>query len=472
MELLEDLNAPPRGSASAPADDSWRGHLHGTLKLGWPLVLAQMALMGQGVIDALLAGRLDARILASVAIGVAMWGFLMVINFGVQSALSPTLAQLRGAGRISELKGAARQAIWTALLVLCVILAGTRAAPAILALFGVDPVLRPGAQAFMDGVAWGAPGLVGFTLLRCYSEGMGYSRPSLYVALLGLVLLGPIGYVLMYGKLGIPPLGAYGSGLATAIVLNIQALGYWWYVEKHPVLGKDDVFTGLDRPDPRQIRALLVLGLPIALGWAAEAGLFQVSALLVGRFGETWTAAHQVAINVASLTFMVPLGLSMAVAVRVGHARGAGSALGVARAARAGVLVALCTQVLSGTLIFAFATAIAGLYLPHDPQVATLAVGLLLLAAIFQLPDGVQVVCAGALRGLKDTAIPSAITVIAYWVLAFPAAWWLAFHTAQGVAGLWIGFIVGLSAAALLLGSRLWWMLGKVRRVLALQAGG
>ena len=232
------------------------------------------------------------------------------------------------------------------------------------------------------------------------------------------------------------------------------------------MLGKDRVFRGVDRPNRAQISALLRLGLPIALGWAAEAGLFQVSALLVGRFGENWTAAHQVAINVASLTFMVPLGLSIAVAVRVGHARGASDAAGVSHAAGAGVLIALLTQLLSCTLMLCFAAAIANLYLPNDPQVAVVASGLLVLAAIFQFPDGIQVVCAGALRGPKDTAVPSSITVFAYWMLAFPIAWWLAFHSGQGVPGLWIGFIVGLSAAAVLLGSRLLLMLRRIRREL------
>jgi MATE family multidrug resistance protein len=447
--LTTDAAHPPRG-------ESLRGHLIDTLRVGVPLVFAQLALMGQGVIDALLAGRLDAQILASVAIGVAIWGFLMILNFGVQSALAPTLAQLRGAGRLDEIRPAARQALWTAVLVMLILLLLAQATPWILRAFELSDTLRRGAQDFMDGVLWGVPALCLFSLLRTYCEGMGYTRPSLYFAVLGLLLLGPIGYVLMYGKLGFPRMEAYGSGLATAIVLWIEALAFFWYVQRHPQLGREDVFLGLDRPDAARIGALLKLGLPIALGWAAEAGLFQVSALLVGGLGDAPTAAHQVAINVASLTFMVPLGLAMAVTVRVGHARGAGDALGVRRAAQAGVLIALVSQVLSALLMLVFASWIAALYLPNDPTVATMAVGLLMLAAIFQFPDGVQVVCAGALRGLKDTAIPSMITVIAYWVLAFPMAWWLAYHGGMGVHGLWIGFIIGLSAAAVLLGTRLW----------------
>lgn len=438
---------------------SLSSHVLDTVRVGAPLVFAQLALMGQGVIDALLAGRLDAHILASVAIGVAIWGFLMILNFGVQSALAPTLAQLRGAGRTAELRPAARQAVWTALLVMMVMLLLAQTTPWLLRVFGVAEGLRAGATAFMDGVVWGVPALCLFSLLRTYCEGMGYTRPSLYFAMLGLLLLGPIGYVLMYGRLGVPPLGAYGSGLATAIVLWIEALAFFVYVERHPHLGREDVFMGLDRPDPARIAALLRLGLPIALGWLAEAGLFHVSALLVGRFGDASTAAHQVAINVASLSFMVPLGLSMAVTVRVGHARGAGDALGVRRAAMAGMVIALGAQCISATLMFTLALPIAGLYLPHDPQVALMAAGLLVLAALFQFPDGIQVVCAGALRGLKDTAWPSVITVIAYWVLAFPLAWWLAFRWGYGVPGLWWGFIIGLSAAALLLGARLVWML-------------
>jgi Na+-driven multidrug efflux pump len=167
VEQVQDLDAAASGPATV-VGAPLREHLRGTIRLGLPLVLAQMALMGQGVIDALLAGRLDARILASVAIGVAMWGFLMVLNFGVQAALSPTLAQLRGAGRLHELKGAARQAIWTALLVMAVMFLLAHMAPWVLSLFNVDPVLRPGALDFMSGVTWGIPGLVCFSLLRCY----------------------------------------------------------------------------------------------------------------------------------------------------------------------------------------------------------------------------------------------------------------------------------------------------------------
>lgn len=434
-------------------------HLRQTITLGAPIVLAQLALMGQNVIDALLAGRLGADVLAAVAVGASVWGFALVMTIGLQTALSPTIAQLRGANRSSEIPAVARQGLWTALIAsvfaVCIMLAG----PLLFAHIGVDPQIAQGAREFLHGVIWGAPALALFSGLRNYTEAMGLTRPSLYFSLLGLACLGPIAWVLMFGKFGFPEMRAYGSGVATAIVNWIQALALLWYVARHPVLGFSGQVVRFAAPDAQIIAGLLRLGLPISLAWSMEAGLFQACALLVARFGESWTAAHQVAINVASLTFMVPLGLSMAVTVRVGHALGSGSSVDVRRAAGAGLLIGISTQALACSMMAFGGAFIAGLYLPNDPLVAATAASLLLLAAIFQFPDGIQVLCAGALRGLKDTLVPTICTIIAYWLVAFPLAYYWCFTLGKGVPSLWWGFTVGLSGAALMLGARLYFRL-------------
>jgi MATE family multidrug resistance protein len=454
--------APPSGTLAAftmIAVMSRGAHLKDSLRLGLPLVLAQLALMSQGLVDALLAGRLGAEVLAAVAVGTAVWGFALVVTIGLQAALSPVISQLRGAQDWDEIPRVLRQGLWTTLLASAFAITVILLAPSAFAAIGVDPEIALGARDFLRGVIYGAPALALFTGLRSYCEAMGYSKPSLYFAVLGLTCLVPIGYVLMYGALGFPQWRAFGAGLATSIVNWIQALVLLWYIHRHPILGASGRALALAKPNPEIIAKLLKLGFPIALGWAMEAGLFQACALLVARFGESWTAAHQAAINFASMTFMVPLGLSMAVAVRVGHARGAGEPINVRRAASVGLALGLGTQLCSCFLMALAAVPIAGLYLPNDPLVAAMAAKLLILAAVFQFPDGIQVICAGALRGLKDTLVPSMMTIVAYWMIAFPLGYWLCFKRGLEVPGLWYGFITGLSVAAVLLGSRLWFRL-------------
>jgi len=268
----------------------------------------------------------------------------------------------------------------------------------------------------------------------------------MYFGLLGLMLLFPIGGTLMYGGFGLPALGAQGSGLATALVLWLQFFALLSWVLLRPQYRPLRLFARFDAPRPEVLAELLHVGVPMGVSLLMEAGLFVAVALVIGTLGETVVASHQVALNVATVAFMLPLGLAMAITVRVGLAAGRGDEDGVRYAGFVGIGLTLATQLVSSLAMLLAPQAIASLY----TRVA-LAAQLLVLAGVFQFSDGIQVAANGALRGLKDTRVPMLVTLFAYWAIGMPVGAWLAFRAGFGARGMWMGLIAGLTAAALLL---------------------
>ncbi|MEZ5469829.1 MAG: MATE family efflux transporter [Lysobacterales bacterium] len=434
---------------------TYRSHLLETLRLAAPLIVGQVSAMGMTVADSIVAGRISSAALGGVAVGGAVYTVALLLTIGILAAITPIVAQLFGARRFDEIAAQARQAWWLALALGVVVMLICFNGSSALRLVGVDPKLYPYAADFLRGVGFGGPALAAFYLLRGYAEGLGRTKPGMVAALAGLVVLVPLAILLAFGAGPIPALGTFGLGLATAITLWLEAIGLAWYLRRASWFLRFGPILKLDRPRREPIMALLALGMPMAFAWQMEGGLFIVVALLMGRIGGDWAAAHQIAINVASVAFMLPLGLAQAVTVRVGHARGAERLTDVRRAAIAGLTLALGTQLLSAAVMLLLAAPITRLYAPGAEALVPLAVQLMFLAAIFQLSDGIQVVAAGALRGLKDTQFPMIITAIAYWGVGFPMAWTLGFQVGWGGPGLWIGFIAGLSMAAILLNWRL-----------------
>ncbi len=432
------------------------GELSATARLALPLVFAQLSAVGMNVIDTVLAGHLDAVTLGAVAVGTSVWTLTIVAAIGVMMAVPPSVAQLVGGGRREAIAPLFRQTLWLALLlgvVLGIVVAVL--GPLLFGAIGVAEEIVPDARRFLHAIAFGAPGLALFFALRGLCEGLGLTRPSLYFSFLGLVLLGPIGYVLMYGRFGVPPLRALGSGIATACVLWIQALAMLGYVLGRRHFRDLGLLARFDRPDWRAIRGLLRLGVPMGVTVFMEASLFIAVALALATLGTDVIASHQIAVNVASVAFMVPLGIAMATTIRVGHAAGGGDAAGVRRAGLAGFGLVLGTQALSAGVMIGMPGQVA-LWYTRDPAVIALAAQLLVLAGLFQFSDGIQVAANGALRGLKDTRVPMFLTTLAYWGIGMPVGWWLAFRGGFGARGMWIGLIAGLSVAALLLSLRFW----------------
>lgn len=426
-----------------------------TLVLALPLIISQLSAVGMNAIDAVLAGHHGATTLGAVAVGAGIWSLAVVVAIGVTMAVPPSVAQLYGANRHAEIGPLFRQALWLALGLGLLFWLGVRNAEPLVRLIGVDPSLFEPVDAFLRGVSWGAPALAVFFTLRGMSAGVGITRPTMYFSLMALLALGPIAYVLLYGKFGLPALGAGGIGLATSIVLWLETIAFGLYMIVHRGYAPFVLFARMERPHPQAIGELLHIGVPMGVTVFMEASLFIATTLAMGTLGATTVASHQIALNVASLFFMVPLGIAMATTVRVGHAVGRDDAAGLRLAGLAGFSLTLATQTLSGALMLLLPVLIAGFY-SNDAAVVALAAQLMVLAAVFQFPDGIQVVANGALRGLKDTRIPMFITTFAYWGVGMPVGWWLAFPHGLGARGMWFGLIAGLTVAAALLSRRFW----------------
>jgi MATE family multidrug resistance protein len=423
--------------------------------LALPLALGQLAAMLMSVVDSLLAGRHGVRTLAAVTVGSSICTVALLLCVGVLMAIPPSVAQLNGAGRRAEIGPLWRQSLWIALMLGLALTVAVWFSPWLLDAIGIVADVRPQAADFLRAIAFGAPALALYFSFRYLSEGLAWTPPTRVFGIGGLVLLAPLGYALMFGFGPVPELAAAGLGIATTIVLWLQAAAFLCYLWKSTRFADLGLFDRWDAPDWRQIGALLALGLPMGVSIFMEGSLFVATALLIGRLGAVDVAAHQIALNVASVCFMLPLGIAMATTVRVGHAAGAGDLPAVRWAAGAGFALGGITQLAAFVLLVFGGAWISGLY-TSDPAVAALAVLLMRYAAVFQLPDGVQALSSGALRGLKDTRVPMLITILAYWGVGLPLGAWFGLHLGQRAPGLWIGLILGLSVAGSLLAWRLW----------------
>jgi len=427
------------------------------LRLATPLILAQLTVIGMGTVDTVLAGRLGARPLAAVAVGTHVWLLALVVFMGITMAVSPIVAQRIGAGHGAAsvggfVRGALRLALVLGLIWVVITALSTQA---ILPLLRLDAETHAMAEAYLQVVAWsGLPFTVCF-VLRNVAEAHGMTPVALVAGCVALTVNAVVDYALLFGAWGAPELGAVGAAWATVAGASAMLAAYVAMFLRLPIL-RELRIASLAVPAWRNdAREILTLGLPIAAIVSSEAWLFTVGALLMARFGPEVVAAHQVAINVASLAFMIPMSIAMATTVRVGLAAGAGDHQAVRLRGRAGIAIALCWAVASAAAMAFAAGPIVALYTPVE-SVATLAIRLLTLAALFQLFDSIQAVTNGALRGIKDTRGPMLVTIVAYWCIGMPLAAGLAFATSLGPAGVWIGFIAGLFVAALGLSLRFW----------------
>ena len=439
-----------------------------TGRLAFPLVLGHVSTGLIGFVDNVIAGHHGTQTLAAVTIGTALLWLPMMVPIGTLISLTASVSQLNGAGRRDEIGPLFRQALWLALGLGLLMFAFLSFIPAALAPFGIAAEIIPGARGFLHGIRWGAPALTLYFCMRYLSEGMHWTLPTMLLGFGGLALLAPLGYAFTFGRFGLPEMGAAGLGIASAIMMWAQALAFAVYLWNAKRFAHLKLFVRFDGPHAQPIKQLLRTGLPIGVTVLMEGGLFIATALLIARLGAVPAAAHQIAINVASLCFMIPMGVAEATTVRVGHALGMADIRGVRRAAHAGYAIVLGTQAFSATALLLGHDAVVALY-TGDLAVAGLAGSLLLYAAAFQFPDGVQVLSAGALRGLKDTRVPMWLAALSYWGLGMPLGAGLGLGLGWGPQGMWLGLILGLTAAAILMGAR---FQRSSRRLLAVHPSG
>lgn len=437
--------------------------------LGGPIIAAQLAQVSMGCVDTVMAGRLSAEDLAAVAVGSSLWMPICVLGIGILVSVSPTVAQSYGAGEIDAIGGHVRQGLWLSQLVGIASFLAVRGCVPILSWLEIDPAIVPTASRFLDAISWGVPAISAFTALRSFSEAVSRTRPVMVISILGLAANIAGNFIFMHGKFGMPRLGAVGCGVASALVMWIMPAGLAIWILCDRYYRPFAVFSHWEWPRFRHIWVLLKLGSPIGVCLFMEGSMFSTVSLLMGQLGAEIVAGHQIALNVASVTFMVPLGISTAITVRVGQAIGAGSIPDARRSGIVGAGLALAFMaVMSGTIMM-FPHAIATLY-TQDTRVHSIAVKLLVMASLFQVFDGLQVAGAGALRGAKDTAIPMGITILAYWGLGLPLGYWLGIAQNRGPQALWIGLTAGLVAAALMLNGRFWLVTRRLQRSTSLDA--
>lgn len=426
-------------------------------RLGGPLLINNLSVTGMSFADTVMAGQLGARDLAGLAIGVAWFNLFLFIGLGLFMAVSPAVAHAYGAADTSGVTRYVRQSWWLTTVLSIVLVVGLWQVRWALPAIGIAPDILPVAIGYVHAMSWGMPGLMAFFALRFASEGLGHTRPVMYIAFVGLILNVIGNWIFMYGKFGMPRLGAVGCGVATAITVWIMFLAMLRYVQTHRVYRPFGFFQRLDPPDFAVLRELLRLGVPISGSVLAEGGLFVAAALLMGAMGATTAGAHQVALNFAAFMFMIPLSISSATTIHVGHTVGRGDVQRARFAGFVGICMCAGVMVVSACGIVLLNDQIAALY-TGDTVVRSLAATLLLAAAVFQVSDGVQVGAAGALRGFKDTAVPMALCWFSYWVVGFTLAYVFGVRQQLGPVYVWVGLIAGLTVCAALLVTRYSWI--------------
>jgi multidrug resistance protein, MATE family len=422
-----------------------------------PITLAQLLQMGMGVADTVMAGRVNALTLAAVSLGSAMWYFVVIAGLGVMLALTPIISHHVGARNHPLIREELRQGAWLSLVLSAVLMALLGLMGWLMPHLGIAPDIVDETHRYLRWIGWSLPLTCLYLVPRFFNESMGHTMPMLWTQLLMLPVNIVGNYTFMFGHFGCPAMGAAGAALSTGIAQTLGCLALYAYTLRAPRYAHFHLRQSMTRPDWAHIGGLVRLGAPISVGLAMESGMFTATALLMARFGVDSVAGHQIAINIAAITFMVPLGISIALTVRVGQALGSGDALSARYRGRLGI--ALCTAFMMASALVLATTGhwLASLYTPNQ-RVVALAAQFLVYAAVFQVLDGLQVGAMGVLRGYKDTAMPMLITVMGYWVVGMGLSLGLGVFGPMGPAGLWAGLVGGLAVAAVVLNGRFWWL--------------
>ncbi len=427
------------------------------LNLSLPIIVTQLATNGMNFVDTSMAGQASAKDLAAIAVGTSLWLPASLLLRGILMMLTPVTAHHRGAGNNPGISKDLGQTLWIALLCSAILIGYLNGSEEILVYMKVAPEIIPVGVGYLHALAFGLPGIALFYMLNSFLEGMGNTRAPMVISVLGLLVNIPVNYVLIYGKFGLPALGAVGCGWATSIVYWLMSLLIFLYIRKHHryehLLDLKAVF-----PDVSRIQALFRLGLPIGVSICVCGSIFAVIALLIGKLGANNIAAAQIALNFSSMTYMIPMSLSFGITIRVGLSLGKGLTDEARMQAICGISTAALIAVLSVLCILLFRQQIISLY-TNDPLIVKGASVLLVCAAMYQVSDAVQASTSGALRGYKDTHVPMLLSCGAYWGVALPLGYAFAmtdfFGTPMGTEGFWVGIVTGLTLAAVLLLGRL-----------------
>ncbi|HEY0084389.1 MAG TPA: MATE family efflux transporter, partial [Allosphingosinicella sp.] len=432
----------------------WRAEIRATVALAWPLILTNIAQSLIHATDVILLGRAGPHALAAGTLGVQVYLVFLIFGLGLVTASAPMIAKELGARRhsVRDVRRTVRQAMWAAVTIsvpVWIILWNTGA---ILVALGQDPQLAAGAQSFVRALQWGFLPYLFYIVLRSFVSALERPIWSLNIGLIAVLYNGLINYALIFGKFGLPELGLQGAGIGSASANLFMFGGMALVVILHPRFRRYRLFGRFWRPDWERFRVVWRLGTPIAVTLTLEIAIFASAVFLMGLISQASIAAHAIAIQLAALTFMVPMGLGQAATVRVGLAYGRQDRTGVAIAGWVSFTLGVGFMTLTGLVMLAAPEALVRLFLdpanPDNGPVMKLAVSFLVVAAFFQIFDGAQAVGAGMLRGLQDTRVPMVYAAFGYWVVGLLTGVGLAFGLGWQGVGIWIGLASGLAVVA------------------------
>jgi MATE family multidrug resistance protein len=438
-----------------------------TLELAAPIALTQLGQIAMMATDLAFIGRLGDDAVAAAALAGTVYFVSFTFGMGLMSAVAPLAAQAFGARNPHLIRRALRTGLWAGLLIALPIMAFPLRGERILLALGQASVPARLAQQYLFGLAWGVMPALWFLAIRGFMSAINRPQPILWITLAAIPANALLAYLLIYGELGLPRLELFGAGLATTIVNFGTFVASLWFATRRRPFRKYHVLGHIWRIDWALMRQLLALGAPISVAFLLEYGLFSAAALLMGLISTAALAAHQVALQVTAILFMVPFGIALAATVRVGHAVGRDDAHAVRRA---GLVATLLGTVLASVLTlavvvarFAIARAFFGEASDGAAAAVELTATLLLVGATFFVTDAVQTIVVGSLRGMNDTRIPLLLAAIGYWMIGFPLAYGLAFSARLGAIGVWIGLSGGTAIYALLLILRFRLLAGRLK---------
>ncbi|NES95184.1 MAG: MATE family efflux transporter [Desertifilum sp. SIO1I2] len=436
------------------------------LHLAIPLAAAQLAQAATNFIDTVMMGWLGPQSLAAGGLGAITFAMLLLVGTGVVSAVGATVAIAHGEGNIKRVSRLSAMGLWVSLLLSIPTMLLIWYLGPILAFLGQEPSNVQSAQTYLQAIVWGFPAALAFATLKNILSALNHPRTIMAIMVSGVTLNVAGNYVLMFGKLGFPALGLAGIGWASTLSFWITCGAAVLYILKHREFKPYRIFEHLPQFDGTAFGDILQIGWPVGVLFAVESGLFTATAYLMGALGTISLAAHQIAIQTAAITFMVPVGISIATTMRVGLLIGQANPQGAKRAGYVGMGLGTLFMGITAAIFWLFPQQIVGIYLDiHNPEngpAIAAAIPLLGVAAIFQIVDGIQVIAAGALRGLKDTRIPMLIGIFAYWCVGFTGGYLLGLRLGWGGVGLWLGLALGLGCAAAILTWRFNWLVGRL----------
>lgn len=444
---------------SRPDRRLWRDEIRATVALAWPLILTNLTQSLIQSTDVLLLGWAGSSMLAAGTLGINLYYAFLIFGIGLVTAAAPMVAKELGARRhsVRDVRRTVRQTMWSALAMVVPIWAVLWHTQPILLALGQDPTLAAGGETFVRAMMWGMLPALWYLVLRSFVSALEQPVWSLIVGLAGVTFNAFLNYGLIFGKFGLPELGLRGAGIGSTCANSFMFLAMAAVIMLHPRFRRYHLFGRFWGSDWQRFREVWRLGLPIAVTLALEVTIFNSAVFLMGLIGPESIAAHAVALQIAAFTFMVPLGLSQAVTVRVGLAFGRRDREAIARAGWTAFALGVSFMALMALAMLLFPRQLVQLFLdpaaPGNGPVIALAVSFLFIAALFQIFDGAQSVAAGMLRGLHDTKIPMAYAALSYWGVALATSVALGFWLGWEGVGIWIGLATGLAVvAALLLG--------------------